>query len=169
MAEMTTLHKIQGTSPVCFAQRFKNFVVANVYHFGFNTVCQGNRATFLMRHDKMKVERALLVKRCWWKLKEFWVFLWIIMDFDRFSWIFMDFLLPFLFLQASWHGSTEPGGLREQKSRVPIDFTSKHKVQIFELRIIHLMIDYDRWSCPRFLQIMTTNTEHFILIFSFLS
>ena len=73
------------------------------------------------------------------------------MDLDRFSWIFMDFLLPFLFLQASWHGSTEPGGLREQKSRVPIDFTSKQKVQIFELRIIHLMIDYDRLSCPRFL------------------
>lgn len=108
MAEMTTLHKIQGTSPVCFAQRFKNFVVANVYHFGFNTVCQGNRATFLMRHGKMKVERALLVKRCWWKLKEFWVFLWIFMDFDRFSWIFMDFLLPFLFLQniMAWFNGT---------------------------------------------------------------
>lgn len=81
----------------------------------------------------------------------------------------MDFLLPFLFLQASWHGSTETGRLREQKSPVAIDFTSKHKVQIFELRIIHLMIDYDGLSCPRFLQIMTTNTEHFILIFSFLS
>ena len=117
MAEMTTLHKIQGTSPVCFAQRFKNFVVANVYHFGFNTVCQGNRATFLMRHDKMKVERALLVKRCWWKLKEFCFFFcefsWISIDFNGFSWIFC-----YHFFSFKHHGMVQRN-LEDWGSRSP--------------------------------------------------